>query len=116
MQHVFNLGKLPLTLEANQTAILACGSHFKAPYELYAYKKVALAATGLTQTQVDRVGDGEEPNDLDARCSAAFNAALIVSKTPGLLLLHTWDACVNHLGREETVALVTALASVPTLV
>lgn len=46
---ICSIGELPLPADVKETAILTCGGHFQAGYELYAHE-VRTAATVLRWT------------------------------------------------------------------
>ncbi|KAN0122452.1 hypothetical protein V8E51_000778 [Hyaloscypha variabilis] len=53
-----------LPAAARETAILATGSHYQAPYEIYAHEHVALANTPLSKEQINMIKRGKKPKDL----------------------------------------------------
>lgn len=80
------VGKIPdFPAKARETAILATGSHFKAIYEIYAHERVAEKTTELSQAQINKIKNGEKPDDLDEKSSAAFDVAIALAKGGGPL-------------------------------
>jgi hypothetical protein len=71
------LGKIPnLSPAAKETVILATGSHYQAPYEIYAHERIALKATNLTKDQIYQIKNGQKPEDLESGASIAFDATM----------------------------------------
>lgn len=106
MQLVYSIGELPLPADAKETAILACGGHFQAAYELYAHEAVATGAGVLSKEQIHAIKQDEKPKDLNESCSLAFDVAKQLCGTPGPLPQEHWDKCVKAFGKEGTLALV----------
>lgn len=105
MRHALMLGKLPLPPDAKETAILTCGAHFKAAYELYAHENVAKSTT-LSERQIQSIKDNEKPSDLNKQCSIAFDVSHYLSNKAGPLPQDLWDRSDEALGRDGTVALI----------
>jgi len=105
MRHALMLGKLPLPPDAKETAILTCGAHFKAPYELYAHENVAKTTT-LSEQQIESIKGDNKPADLNDQCSIAFDVSQYLCNKPGRLPQDLWDRSVQTLGRDGTVALI----------
>lgn len=105
MRHALMLGKLPLPPDAKETAILTCGAHFKAPYELYAHENVAKSTT-LNDNQIESIKRGERPDELNEQCGIAFDICQYLCKKLGPLPQDLWDLSVRSLGRDGTVALI----------
>lgn len=106
MQLVYSIGQLPLPADAKETAILACGGHFQAAYELYAHEAVATNAAVLSKEQIEMIKKGDKAKDLNEDCSLAFDVAKQLCATPGPLPQAYWDRCVKAFGRDGTLALV----------
>ena len=106
MDTIFSVGKLPLPADVKETAILSCGGHFQAAYELYAHQHIAVKSGLLSQQQTDAIKKGQKPSDLNEGCSIAYDVATYLCSTPGPLPQSHWDKCVNAFGRQGTVALV----------
>jgi alkylhydroperoxidase family enzyme len=62
MSAVSGLPGLPAS--ARETAILAIGSQYQAPYEIYAHERVVLKNTFLTKEQINAVKKGREAGGL----------------------------------------------------
>lgn len=105
MRHALMLGKLPLPPDAKETAILTCGAHFKAAYELYAHENVAKTTT-LSEKQIESIKRDEKPDGLNEQCSTAFDVGQYLCKKPGSLPQGLWYRSVRVLGRDGTVALI----------
>ncbi|KAK4506199.1 hypothetical protein PRZ48_004164 [Zasmidium cellare] len=106
MELVYSFGELPLPTDVKETAILACGGHFQAAYELYAHEAVATGAGVLSKEQVEVIKQGQKPQDLNENCSLAFDVAKRLCGTPGPLPQEYWDKSVQAFGKDGTVALV----------
>jgi len=106
MRHTLLLGKLPLPVDAKETAILTCGAHFRAPYELYAHENVAKKTTTLTEYQILCIKTGEKPADLSEQCSIAFDVSRYLTEKSGPLPRGLWERSVKLLGQDGTVGLV----------
>lgn len=91
---------------AKETVILATGSHFKGVYETYAHERVALKTTDLTKEQINQIKVGKKPQDLDAKASVAFDAAIKLASNPGPLKKESWDNLVEKLGEQGALAVV----------
>ena len=103
---VMNIGKLPLPRDARETAILACGGHFKAGYELYAHQNIAVKDGLLSEQQTEVLKKGEKPGDLNEACSIAYDVTKYLCSTPGPLPQSYWDKCINAFGKQGTVGLI----------
>ncbi len=62
MSAVSGLPGLPAS--ARETAILAVGPRYQAPYEIYAHERVALKNTSLTREQINAIKRWSEPERL----------------------------------------------------
>lgn len=103
---VSGLGKLSLPQDVKETAILACGGHFQAAYELYAHENVAAKAGVLSRGQIEAIKNDQKPTDLSQNCSLAYDIAKRLCSTPGPLPQTYWDRSVEAFGKEGTLALV----------
>jgi len=107
MRYVAGLNQAsPLSAEVREVVILATGSHYKAEYELYAHRNVAISSTRLSEQQVGQICKGEKPSGLDEACDVAFDAARYLAGRPGPLPQELWDRAGKALGKEGTVAMV----------
>lgn len=106
MQLVYSIGELPLSPDVKETAILACGGHFQAAYELYAHDSVASKAGVLSSQQIAAIKQDRKPEDLDENCSLAFDVAKRLCSAPGPLPKELWDRCLEAFGKDGTLALV----------
>lgn len=95
MELVFSIGKLSLPADVKETAILACGGHFQAAYELYAHENVVVKSKTLSQQQVEMLKADKKPLDLNENCSIAYDTAKYLISTPGPLPQEKWKACVD---------------------
>ena len=95
-----------LPAAARETAILATGSHYQAPYEIYAHERVALEKTSLSKEQVNKIERGEKPADLGKEESVAFDVSMELATKKGPLGKERWDEVVETLGREGAAALL----------
>lgn len=91
---------------AKETVILATGSHFKGVYETYAHERVALKTTDLTEEQINQIKVGKKPQNLDAKASVAFDAAIELANKPGPLKKESWNNLVKELGEQGALAVV----------
>ncbi|KAF7194042.1 hypothetical protein HII31_04563 [Pseudocercospora fuligena] len=106
MDLVYSLGKLKIPQDVKETAILACGGHFQAAYELYAHENVAEKAGVLTRSQIDAIKQDRKPADLNENCSLAYDIAKRLCSKPGPLPRSQWDESVKAFGKEGTLVLV----------
>lgn len=107
MELVYSIGRLSgLPPDAKETAILACGGHFQAAYELYAHENVAEKSGALTRAQIDTIKLDQKPTNLNAECSLAYDVAKRLCGTPGPLPQQLWDSSIEAYGKEGTIALV----------
>ena len=105
------VGKLPgITPTIRETAILATGSVFEAPYELYAHSKFATVVTELSETQIAAIQSGLKPlghaDKLSPECDVAFDVAIELGHGKGKLSQKSWERAVKILGRDGTLALI----------
>ena len=107
MELVYSIGRLSgLPADAKETAILACGGHFQAAYELYAHENVAEKSGALTEAQINAIKNDQKPTDLNDECSLAYDIAKRLCSTPGPLPQQLWDGSIKAFGKEGTIALV----------
>ncbi|KAI5357938.1 hypothetical protein Slin14017_G112990 [Septoria linicola] len=107
MELVYSIGRLPgLPPDAKETAILACGGHFQAAYELYAHQNVAEKAGVLSAAQIESIKIDQKPKDLNENSSIAYDVVKRLCSTPGPLPDTLWHASVTAFGKEGTIALV----------
>lgn len=106
MQLVYAIGELPLPADVKETAILACGGHFQAEYELYAHEAVATKAVVLSQGQIDVIKRDQKPDDLNENCSLAYDIAKRLCSRPGPLPQEYWNRSVKAFAKDGTIALV----------
>ncbi|KAE9381524.1 hypothetical protein N431DRAFT_425097 [Stipitochalara longipes BDJ] len=95
-----------LPAAARETAILATGSHYQAPYEIYAHERVALAKTSLSKEQINMIKKRKKPRDLREEESVAFDASMELVSRKGPLGKERWDEVVDTFGIESAAALV----------
>jgi 4-carboxymuconolactone decarboxylase len=69
-------GSPGLPASARETAILAMGSQYHAPYEIYAHERVALKSTSLTKELINSIKNGKKPEGLGREESVAFDVAV----------------------------------------
>lgn len=106
MELVYSIGELPLPADVKETAILTCGGHFQAAYELYAHEAVATKAGVLSKEQINAIKQSRKPTDLNEKCSLAFDVAQRLCGTPGPLAQEEWNKCTEAFGKDGTLALV----------
>lgn len=106
MQLVYSIGRLPLPADVKETAILTCGGHFQAAYELYAHENVASKSQALSRQQIGAIQADRKPSDLNEGCALAYDVAKRLCGTPGPLPQDMWDGCIDMFGKEGTLALV----------
>lgn len=95
-----------LPASARETAILAIGSQYQAPYEIYAHERVALKNTSLTKEQIDAIKNGRKPEGLGREESVAFDVAVELAGGKRLLERERWVELVGCVGREGALALL----------
>ena len=105
LNQMVSLAKLPLPPPVRETAILTTGTHFQAAYETYSHIPQAVKA-GLSQAQAETIVQGVKPEDLDEKCSVAYDVARYLCSSPGPLPAKMWDKAVSVLGKDSTVAMV----------
>ena len=108
------VGKLPgLAPEPREVAILATGSVYQSPYELYAHVRTAAATTKLSAPQIEAVKNGTKPSEedaLDEQCEVAFDVAVELSSKKGPMSDATWKRAEQAFGREGAAALIQICA------
>ncbi|EME47083.1 hypothetical protein DOTSEDRAFT_69151 [Dothistroma septosporum NZE10] len=106
MELVYAIGELELPADVKETAILTCGGHFQAKYELYAHEAIATKSGVLTQQQVDAIKKDLRPGQLNENCSLAYDVTKRLCSRPGPLPQELWDSSIGAFGKEGTIALV----------
>lgn len=107
MNYFAHFSKMPgLPADARETAILAVGAMFKAPYELYAHGNVAVKKVGMDAGVVKEICEGSRPEALSAECRVAYDVAKYLAGTPGPLEKGLWERGVEAFGKEGMIALV----------
>lgn len=102
-----DLSKLSgLPADARETAILTCGGHYEAAYEIYAHERVAEKTTDLSKEVVDQLKNGEAPEGLNEGCAAAYEATKYLITKPGPLPKELWGKATGAFGRDGALALV----------
>ncbi|MBR1159686.1 carboxymuconolactone decarboxylase family protein [Bradyrhizobium elkanii] len=86
-----------------EIAILVTGTHFKAPYELYAHVRMA-ERKGLPDTKLATIVSGQRPVDLTRQEAVAYDfASALVSG--GILPELTYKAAVEQFGAQGATEL-----------
>ncbi|VIO72966.1 hypothetical protein CI1B_46150 [Bradyrhizobium ivorense] len=86
-----------------EIAILVTGTHFKAPYELYAHVRMA-ERSGLSDAKLTTIVSGQRPVDLTRQEAVAYDfASALVSG--GILPELTYKAAVEQFGAQGAAEL-----------
>ena len=105
-QFISAIQALPLKPSIREVVIIATGSKYKAPYELYAHKAVGIKQAGLSEAQADAIAEGKKPADLTEEQGVAFDMAIALTHGTGKLADEIWEKGVKLLGRTEALAVV----------
>ena len=109
MRYAVVLGSLPgLPPNVRETAILAVGDWFQAPFVTFSHRSQAFA-TGLTAKQVEILAGGAKPagsDKLDEACEVAFDVAREAMEGRGRVGDGNWARAEKMLGKDGTAALV----------
>ena len=114
LMFLVSVGKLPgLPAGAREVAILATGSAYQSPYELYKHARTAAATTKLTAAQIEAAKNGTKPSGGDAfdeQGEVAFDVAIELSVKKGPMSEANWKRAVQAFGMEGTAALIQVCA------
>lgn len=104
------VSQLPgLAPKHREIAVLVTGAKFKAAYELYGHKLLALDR-GIAEEEFNAILRGECPATFTSDEQAVYALADDLVHQPGPLSQEKWDAVANPIGKDTAVGLVQVVA------
>ncbi|CRG89207.1 hypothetical protein PISL3812_06243 [Talaromyces islandicus] len=98
-----------LSPKHREIAVLVTGARFKAAYELYGHRLLALDR-GIAEEEFNAILHGECPATFTSDEKAVYVLADDLVNQPGPLSQEKWDAVANPIGKDTAVGLVQVVA------